>query len=36
MTRDPRQLELFSDGVPAVASRPRPNPPQPTEAGRGY
>jgi hypothetical protein len=30
--RKPRQLELFADNAPAVASRPRPQPPKPTEA----
>src|ERR1700733_12277856 len=32
MTRDARQLELFSDGARAVAAHRRPNPAQPTEA----
>jgi hypothetical protein len=30
--RDPRQLELFSDGARVVASRPRPKQSKPTEA----
>jgi hypothetical protein len=30
--RDPRQLELFSDGARAVAAARRPKPPRPTEA----
>jgi hypothetical protein len=30
--RDPRQLELFSDGARAVAAAKRPKPPRPTEA----
>jgi hypothetical protein len=29
VTREPRQLEFFSDGARAVASRPRPKSPKP-------